>query len=105
MSDRSTNKLILIDSGVNSDIIKNNILSGKNFISSESEANYQDDNGHGTFCASIIERMCPNVEFYILKVLNENAASSTSILKKALKYVTELDARVVCLSLSTDEYD
>lgn len=105
MANSNIKKLILIDSGINSTIIKNNVLSGKNFINNELETNYQDDNGHGTFCASVIERLCPDVEFYILKVLNENAASSTSILKNALKYIPKLAARVVCLSLSTHEYD
>lgn len=98
-------KIALIDTGIDLNNKSLKVIGGVNFISGMKEGEYQDDNGHGTYCASIIQRVCPQAEFFVIKALNDQAEGSISMLKQALKYLKDTDIRVACLSLATREYD
>lgn len=95
-----TNKIILVDSGIDLNNKSFKVLGGKNFIHNQASDNLQDYNGHGTYCASIITSINPDVEFYIVKILDNKAEASSELLMQALEYIQEIDVRTVCLSLA-----
>lgn len=92
--------IAILDSGV-SDSLRNKIeIAGeKNFTGRDDCC--EDDNGHGSSCVSVIERINPNVKYYILKVLDKNARTSGDVLIRALQYLQDIEADYICMSLST----
>lgn len=103
--------VIIIDSGIDTNNInlRDNIAGGISF-NYDSNSNlvtfdpeYHDENGHGTNCASIIKRLAPDASMYILKVLNKDAKTNSKVLIESLKHLTNLDARVINISLATIE--
>ena len=102
-------KIAIIDSGINinNKRIAHAILDGIS-ISSESEhfsSEYMDLNGHGTYCAEIINRICPKAKLIIVKILNSNNQGSSECLIKALEYLENRDVDIINMSLSTYNND
>lgn len=101
--------IAIIDSGID---IKNkkvanavldgiSISSGSEFLSSD----YMDLNGHGTYCAEIITRICPKAKLIIVKILNSNNQGSSECLIKALEYLENREVDIINMSLSTYNND
>lgn len=98
---------ILIDSGIDTkNNYLNNTLGGiffsldenKEIITSE---NYNDSNGHGTMCASIIKTVCSIAKPFVIKIVNDKGLTSYKLLVKALEYSMKLDIKIICISLAT----
>lgn len=68
----------------------------------------KDGHGHGTHCAGTVVEACPEVELYIVKVLDDSGSGSVVDIAHGVDYaVTEFKVDVVSLSLggpSADSY-
>lgn len=91
-------RVAVIDSGVNK-FYKNRIAKLLNYT----EEDHVDANGHGTKCVSIIDKIAPDTNFTVLKLLNKNLQCSSSTLCQALTDLLTMDIDIVNLSLSTAE--
>ena len=54
------------------------------------KSDYEDKNGHGTACASIIINECPNVEFFIINAFGESGKTNLVAIEKALKILKKV---------------
>ena len=63
-------------------------------------SDYQDENGHGTECASLILNQCTNIKIKIIKILDRTGKTSLKILETALLDLVESDVSIINLSLS-----
>lgn len=101
--------IAIIDSGinVNNKQIAHSILDGISICSGSelSTSDYMDSNGHGTYCAEIITRICPHCKLIIVKILNSNNQGSSECLLRALKYLEDKDVDIINMSLSTYHND
>ncbi len=88
---------------------ENRIIDGWNFI--ENNANYEDDNGHGTKVAGIIggnglagydRGVAPNCDFLIGKILSYDATGTVEDLIEGLDWAIANGADVINLSLGKD---
>lgn len=102
-------KVAVVDTGIDThhDYLKNNIVGGVSFASKdgyiiESE-NYEDQNGHGTACASIIKKEFEDVEIFVVKALDNLGRTNIQILEESLKYILGTDIKIINLSLSVME--
>lgn len=102
-------KIAVLDTGIdrNHDYLKENIIGGisfkdtKNYIISSED--YDDDNGHGTACASVIKKEFQDIEIYVVKILDKLGKSNEQILEEGLKYLLKTDIKLINLSLSVIE--
>lgn len=86
-------QIVLIDSGVNTDIIKCETYD-------KLSKGIEDKCGHGTACAMVINNICPEAKIISMPLLNQNAQASDKELEILLKYCLELDCDIINLSLS-----
>lgn len=102
-------KVAIVDTGINKehDYLKANIIGGIALESKDNyiiiSENYDDENGHGTSCASIIKNEFENVEFFIVKALDRQGKTNIQFLEEALKYLLSVDVKIINLSLSVME--
>lgn len=102
-------KIAIVDTGIdkNHEYLKDNIIGGVGFESQDEyilvSDNYEDENGHGTSCASIIKKEFENVEIFVVKALDNLGKSSIQVLEEALKYLLKIDVKIINLSLSVIE--
>ncbi|WP_252254271.1 S8 family serine peptidase [Clostridium sp. ZBS12] len=99
------NTVILIDSGIDTNLYKKNIVGGICFSYESGKvtksSNYFDKNGHGTACACVISSISKDTNFYVIKVLNNKAKTSMELLIAALEYCSTLKYKIINLSLAT----
>lgn len=99
------NTVILIDSGIDINLCKKNIIGGVCFTHENGKVvkglNYADNNGHGTACACVISSISKDTNFYVIKVLNDNAKTSINLLIAALEHCSTLKYNIINLSLAT----
>lgn len=100
-------KVALVDTGIdiNHEYLKNNIIGGISIYENEYgeielSNDYNDDNGHGTRCASLIKKEFPDVQLFVIKVFDETGRSNLRVFEYAMKYILNLDVNIVNLSLS-----
>ncbi|GAA3657720.1 S8 family serine peptidase [Asaccharospora irregularis] len=102
-------KIAIIDTGIdkNHEYFKYNVFDG---IGLESKRDYifvsdkyEDDNGHGTSCVSIIKKEFEEVEFFVVKALDKLGRANIQILEESLRYLLEIDVKIINLSLSVME--
>lgn len=103
-------KVAIIDSGINYKTNLFQLVSEGLCIQYDNEymiynMNYNDFNGHGTYCAEIIRRFCPEVEFVIIKILNEQKKGSAQSLIEALRYLESHRVDIVNMSLATQNLE
>lgn len=60
----------------------------------------RDANGHGTACASVIKKECPEVEIVSVQLLDKQGRCSLDVLEYGLAYVRSLQVDIVNLSLA-----
>ena len=81
----STNKIkvALVDTGIdiNHEYLKNNIIGGISICENkygeiELSDDYNDENGHGTRCASLIKKEFPDVQLFIIKAFDKAGRSN-----------------------------
>ena len=98
-------KIALIDSGIN-DRFNSQVIEGISIIYDEKKKqvsfsdDYTDENGHGTYCAQIINSYCPFVEFVIIKILDKNNRGYSQALTAALEYLLQFPVDIINLSLA-----
>lgn len=100
--------MIIIDSGLNtnSSELTDKVLGGvtieKDLITNGIiyNENIEDTNGHGTYCAETILTICPDVSFFIIKIVGVLGYTSSELLIKALEICENIDIKIICLSLS-----
>lgn len=99
--------IAIIDSGIEYDLpfqrkkiggisfyIKNNNLYSSN--------NILDECGHGTNCAYIINKYCPDAMLYIIKIIDSTSKCSSLLLFEALKHLVKVDVNIINISLSVN---
>jgi len=96
-------KIVVVDSGVNrkhKDMIKYT-FNGCNLVNEEAiSSDIEDQLGHGTGVVSIIKKMSPDAEIYILKIFQDKLEVNEESLIKALEYIDEcVDCDLLHLSL------
>lgn len=102
-------KVAVVDTGVdtNHEYLKNNVVGGISFNSKDgyiiTSEDYEDQNGHGTSCASIIKKEFEDVEIFAIKALDNLGRTNIQILEESLKYILGTDIKIVNLSLSVME--
>ena len=83
---------------------KANISKMMDFTNSKSGVN--DFNGHGTFVFYQLFQRCPNAEFVVMKVLDDNGSGTSSGIVRATEKATELDCNFINASLGASQrYD
>lgn len=88
-------KVAILDSGINR-YFEDKVTEVYSIYGS----NHHDDNGHGTKCLSLIERLAPNTEFIIYKILDSNLQCSVKHLCTALTKLLDIDVDIINLSLT-----
>ncbi|CEN31379.1 S8 family serine peptidase [Paraclostridium sordellii] len=102
-------RVAILDTGIdkNHEYLKDNIIGGISLKCDDKYIlicdDYEDDNGHGTACASIIKKEFENVEIFVVKVLDKDGKSNVQVLEEALKYLLDKDIKIINLSLSIIE--
>lgn len=104
-------KVAVLDTGIDKEheYLKENIIGGIAFEPKDeyiiTSDKYDDKNGHGTACSSIIKKEFRDVDIFSVKILDHNGKSDIQVLEEALKYVLKTNIRLINLSLSllTDE--
>lgn len=99
-------KVAVLDTGIDKehDYLKDNLVGGIAFecihdyifISDK----FDDEDGHGTACASIIKKEYEDVELFVIKVLGKDSIANIKVLEEALKYLLDTSIRLINLSLS-----
>ncbi|MBU1077653.1 MAG: S8 family serine peptidase, partial [Spirochaetes bacterium] len=108
-----TVRIAVIDTGVdlNHNDLKNNLLSGYNFV--HNNANPYDDNGHGTMVAGVIGAelntigiagINPNVKILPVKVLDHEGYGTYFDLIQGIDYAVGQGVKVINLSLGGEAY-
>ncbi len=99
--------IALVDSGCTCDDKSQlSVIGGMAFLrakdnnTSREYDDFQDESGHGTACAAVIQRENPSVSLYIVKVLNTNLETDTDVLLKALEHLLYVDVKIINLSLA-----
>lgn len=93
-------EIAILDTGINTKHLrlKDTVVGGFTLI--DSQNGYEDDNGHGTLCASVIKKEAPESRFWSIKVLDSENCSSLEILERALELLADLPIRLIHMSLS-----
>lgn len=105
-------KIAIIDSGIDNKYykfqtnVKFECIVGENNEVKENLGN--DEIGHGTLCADIILRYCPNAELYVYRIYDDTLVTSSKRLINALKLCKRNKVDIINLSLgmiSKSNYD
>lgn len=103
-------KIAILDTGIDQSNQQFNIIKGYNFVSDTSD--YQDDNGHGTKLAGIINAkrdghlmagIAPESELYIGKVANKKGNTNIDWLSKGIDWAIQEKVDIINLSLEFPE--
>lgn len=101
-------KIAIIDTGCQTThpVFNNKFISGSNFTTENfNEIPFWDGNGHGTFCASIINTICPFVEIIVCKVLDSRGSGSYDSIIAGLNFAIEQNVDVISMSLGGSKHD
>ena len=107
-------KVAIIDSGINCDIVNDdvrNCIKTGYLVHDDEECTVQevspaelcDYNGHGTVCASIVNRIAPEAEIIPVCILGKNGRCTPNKLAAALELAKRLDVRIINMSLSSND--
>ncbi len=96
----------MIDSGINQCVIKGKVTQ-ENFCRIEDDAYRNADiNGHGSMCASIIERMTKlELEFVSAKIFHRELRATERQIVEALTYMMDMRVDIINMSLSVSLSD
>ena len=64
---------------------------------------YFDENGHGTLTASVIINECPDIEFFIIKILDRKLEGNIECLIASLEYLLDKDVNIINMSLVVEK--
>lgn len=99
--------IAIIDSGIEYSVpFQRKILGGISFYIKNdnlySSDDISDECGHGTNCAYIINKYCPNIMLYIIKIIDSTNKCSSLLLFEALKHLIRVDVDIINISLSVN---
>ena len=89
----------LLDSGVNEEKLDIDLVNSVSFADGFSY-DVEDVLGHGTKTTGIISDTAKDAGIMVVKVMNDDAETSSSILSEAIKYAVDMGARVLAMPLS-----
>lgn len=93
-------RVCVIDTGYNlHDFTKDNILCGKNFVNENNPNDFNDEDGHGTFCIGEIVQVAPKCEIVVAKALGKGGSGSYKTIISAFRYAIEQKCNVISMSL------
>lgn len=97
--------IAIIDSGIAKDVpFAKKIIGGIAFYIKANNLycsdNIVDECGHGTKCASIIDKYASNAMLYIIKIVDKTSKCSSILLLEALKHLLFVDVSIINISLS-----
>lgn len=98
-------KIAVLDSGVDLENYESHVLKYIEYTEEPDEKNVYDSNGHGTLCCSVMLSVNSDIQFIIIKILNEKSLCSDERLIRALNSLKEMDVDIINLSLSTDSWE
>lgn len=91
----------ILDSGVSSKYIKQNITT----INFSTENHSKDNHNHGTAISNLVTQNRTKANFYHLKVLNNNGETTSSNVEKAIDWCIENNIDIVNISFGFTNYD
>lgn len=94
-------KVALVDSGIDVNLYGDKVIRYIEYTEDPCVECEFDSNGHGTLCSSAMLSINPDIQFVVVKVLNENKLCSDERLLKALTLLSDIDINIINLSLST----
>lgn len=93
-------RVCVIDTGCSiHSFTKENIICGKNFTNEGTSDNFNDLNGHGSFCIGEIVQVAPKCEVVVAKALDKNGNGGYKPIIDAFKYAIEQKCNVISMSL------
>lgn len=105
-------RIAVLDSGINRNAADSYLLNSiigiyeliehKNYFDVRS-CGFEDLNGHGTACVTVINHVCNNVEFVIVKILDCKGTCNVEALIAALKFMTTVDVDLINMSVSLND--
>ncbi|WKK92649.1 S8 family serine peptidase [Clostridioides difficile] len=99
-------KVAVLDTGIDKehDYLKDNLVGGIAFECMHDyifiSDKFDDEDGHGTACASIIKKEYEDVELFVIKILRKDGITNIKVLEEALRYLLDTNIRLINLSLS-----
>lgn len=102
------NRIAIIDNGVNKELINSRKLKTEIFI--DENNNYSEECmdvmffQHGTICALIIEKYCPECVFSSIRILDQDGKGNIEKIEPALEWCCQNDIKIVNLSLGTTHF-
>lgn len=98
-------KIAILDSGIDLENYESHVMKYIEYTEEPDGENIYDSNGHGTLCCSVMLSVNSDIQFIIIKILNEKNLCSDERLIRALNYLKEVDVDIINLSLSTDSWE
>lgn len=103
------NDIAIIDSGISSEVLKNPIRFNMEITNYKSCEKFSYDFGeqsffHGTNCALIIEKYCPNAKLTGVKILDNEGKGILDKLEPALEWCFQKEIVLINLSLGTTHF-
>lgn len=101
-------RIAIVDTGLDMEYYKkyytNRKVDAYSFVdntnSTSNEFDITDDNGHGTACFSIINRIVDFAEYLVVKVCEVNGKASSKTVTKALDFLLNENVDIICLAIS-----
>lgn len=102
-------RVAIIDNGVNKLLIKKGIevsiaMNENGICAADTEITDWQQNQHGTNCAMILEKYCPDCSLVSIKILDENGEGAIDNIYPALEWCCNNEIRLVNLSLGTSDF-
>ncbi len=97
--------IVILDTGVNiNPWLKLSNLIG-NYTTIPNSTIFNDDNGHGTFVASIISKIAPDSKLISIKVADSEGNSQNSWIESGFQLALNLNPTIIHASLGTTDFD
>ncbi|MDE6312968.1 MAG: S8 family serine peptidase [Lachnospiraceae bacterium] len=103
-------KIAVIDNGINRDLVKEEKLRDEFVVDANNECKEEHseiqitDFMHGTICALIIEKYCPDCVFSSIRILDQSGKGGIEKIEPALEWCCQNNVNVVNLSLGTTHF-
>ena len=103
-------QIAVIDSGLNEKLLDRKKIRNRfevdenNDFIEERSMSKASDFLHGTICAIIIEKYCPDAVFNSIRILNQNGTGGVEKLEPALEWCCKNNIKIVNLSLGTTHF-
>ena len=103
-------KIAVIDNGINRNLVKKEKLRDEVVVDANNECKEEHseihikDFMHGTICALIIEKYCPDCVFSSIRILDQLGKGGIEKIEPALEWCYQNNINVVNLSLGTTHF-